>query len=248
MRQQLAESKRIALAFFQQSGPARLLMLRMCLSPQVELMESVLVENEVGWETEQLSHSEAGEPRSYRALKHVLSCWGDGRFQQFLRKSKNIAESDTLWKHTLHTEGNATDILRMCSRASCVLMDLVMMKALSFPLLLFSLLHDDSQTELILTYHQDYPCCLDSFSKSFLDKFPTAEQLASPEARHILTAIAQCTYCNIYNVERTHTRHTARARHRMTHEISLADLAMFHQVTSQFPWLSDSAVSSFGVS
>ena len=204
-RQQLAESKRISLAFLKKNGLDRLYMLRLCLSPQIALMQSTLSENQDSWQTQQLASSSLGQGRSYRVVNHVVNCWGTGRFRKFLIDTKAIAQSSTLWNHASHTEGTASDIFRMCSRSASVLMELVVMKSLTFPLLLFSLLHDDSQVDKILVYHSDFTCCLDDFSKAFLDRFPSRESLLSSQAKTILTVIAEFAFANIYDVERTHT-------------------------------------------
>ena len=130
-----------------------------------------------------------------------------------------------------------SDLFRLSLRAAAVLMELVIRPALSFPVALFQCLENTREAERILELHRQCPCVMDPFTHSFLSHYNSVAALRSEEAQTILHTLALFSVGNTFNIERLHSTHATRSRHRVTHQMSLGELALWHQGLAQAQWI-----------
>ena len=183
----------------------------------------------------------AGEDRTYRVVEMYMDSRVGGKFQDVLNVICRAVENSDNWKHCLCTEQAVTDLHRLSLRAAAVMLELVIKPSLSFPYKLIATLDSPELINSVLEVHQQSPCMLDTFSKSFLDRYSAESALKSEEALVILHAVAQLVVGNTFDVERVHSKHATRSRHRVTHEMSLPDLALWHQAVAKPPWINEAA-------
>ena len=223
----MAVSKKKALEFFAEDGLRRMFLVRRCLQPQITLMSQMLAMNSALWDLKQFHLAAANEERQYRLQQLFAATRPGGMFRTFLDETRQQMNAE-VWSHLDSTQQTATDVFRISCRGAAVLMEQLVLKALSFPCVVFSLLCDDEEVDSLLEHHMQYQCCLDPFSRYFLSKFHSRELLLSQEARALLLSIAQFAIGNIYNTERLHTRNALRSRQRATHKLALHHLSMWH--------------------
>eukprot|EP00971_Amphidinium_carterae_P148653 2947479-Amphidinium_carterae.1 len=225
------EHRRSALEFFEGSGLERLYIVRTVLAPQVELIHQVLALNEAEFD----AREGGNESPSFRVVELIRASQPGKMFHAFLKKTALVSTSTTLWVHCASTESFATDVFRFCTHAAAVLKELVLQQWAVFPQKLFSMLDSAAARHEIYRIYRESPCLLDEWSKAFLDKFcgeAGLDGLLDPAASAVVNSMAALVVGNIFNVERTHSKHARRVQHRVTHQLLLEDLACWHQTLS----------------
>ena len=103
-----------------------------------------------------------------------------------------------------------------------------------YPFRLFTEIMSGNFEEIVSTKR----CCLDAFSKDFLQAFPTTERLASSLCMIVVTSLLSMMDLNTYSTERIHSKSQRRQRSkRQTHVGKVAELAAWHQSYAMFGWL-----------
>eukprot|EP00971_Amphidinium_carterae_P045379 892869-Amphidinium_carterae.1 len=133
-----------------------------------------------------------------------------------------------LYNNRPKTEGMHTDTFVTCVRPAAVIFKNVIRKLNKCPFTLFELILDRSESkaeELLRLGH----CCLDMFSRKFLDCFSSVEGLLSEDAHQILAAVACRMKLTTVSTERLHSTNARTARMRVeTHSCHIEHLALQH--------------------
>ena len=241
-RQQLDESRKLALRFFDTKGPEQLYIHKTILNAQIQLMKDIVSNNDAGFDARQASR----DVRSFRVLEVLKGFKEGGMFSRFnvciLEKLTTVG----LWSEVTASEQRSSDVFRTSMRAAAVCHELLTVPCSGFPWQLFNMLDDVSHAETTMLTFQSRPCLLDCWSRGFLAEIEAQfgpRALASDIGVAIVESMAQFLMCNIFDVERTHTSHANRSRRRTTHRLALAFLAVFHQAEAGPSWFSEKRAS-----
>ena len=155
-----------------------------------------------------------------------------------------LLSSQEAWSLCIQDEASASNIVRLCLKASAVAYELIHWRCKAFPIRLFKILDDRGAAEEIIGVFNSSTCLLDDFSLAHISAFPSASALCSQESIQILSAVAGQFQGSIYSTESLHSRNARRAKHRLTHHLSLRHLAMWHQVRAQPAWMCQDVLES----
>eukprot|EP00971_Amphidinium_carterae_P351788 6492280-Amphidinium_carterae.8 len=227
-REQMARSRRRALAFFSSNYLPLLFIMLVSLRPQLQVMHHALHQVSYAWEAEQHQRYAEHGLRCFRMLE-----WHKGIEQQkYINQAVTNAKDPLLWNNICETEEWRTIIMQTLMRPIATVWALLYIRTRGFPYSVFSLLKHTSEAEKLATARTllATPRCMrDSFGKSFLETFNTEQLLLSECARQVLTAIATITATTTFSTERLHSRNSRRARHRVhTHVADLRTIALAH--------------------
>ena len=215
----------------------KLYMVMTSLLPQKKLMsKSIEISGSVS-EINRLHVAAQTNQRCFR-IEEFFNAVEPGRwlhtFQEHVQAT--LASADT-WELCVHDEATASDIVRLRLRSSATAAELIQWRCKSYPCQLFKVLEDAEAAEKAIQVYRDTPCLLDEFSLQHISAFPSASALRSQDSVQILSALAVHFLGSIYSTESLHSRNSKRAKHRLTHNLSVRNLAMWHQVRAQPPWL-----------
>ena len=213
-------------------GLLDLYVLRSALEPQQLLIHKLLRQTSRLSELEWLDQVAKGENRSYKALTLAFGSDAGGVLHEYLSAIATHLGDERRWSPCHLVEAVASDIMRLSLRGAAVCHELLVMRSQSFPCVLFRLLQGPGYAQEILELANHSPCLLDAFSRRHLAAFATAEALNSQESLMVLRSTAMLFQGNTYSTETLHSKATRRSKNRITHSMSLHDLAMWYQVSA----------------
>ena len=225
---QLNSRQRKKAAAWLESCPLPHLMgMRLCMQPLSHLLFQYLQRAGQTWELEQRAKEAESlqlnqGPARTTSLLEYLSLTSENKFFQNLQDlldSKSWSSVDSAaW--TLEFQ---TLFFRMTSRMGALVQQVLVAPTSQFPLRFLDLFWDGraGKDELLSAP----PCCLDSFSKYFLEVFP-GDKLHSQEAEATFSAIVQCAQTETVGLEWGHGRvsRLLRASSTQTHTPSMSFL------------------------
>ena len=209
----MSENRRLALRFFDISGPQTLYIVMTVLGPQITLMRAMVAGNESVFELTQFEKTQA--ERRYRITELLEGMEQECMFATTFRRLLLQMANQSLWTEVTATEATASTIFRTSMRAASVCHELLVAPLSNFPARLFSILRAPASAAETMECLAARPCMGDPFSHEFLsalteDFGPSA--LSSPVGATILESISAQLMGNIYDIERTHTGHATRSK------------------------------------
>ena len=115
------------------------------------------------------------------------------------------------WRRCPHTQA-----VRTCTRTASVAYYLCIQRSRAYPAKLLMLVDALELASEILETHKSHPCLLYPWSKAFLAIHDASESLLGFSSLALLSAVAQSLVTNIYDIVCIHSKHSLRARHRVT--------------------------------
>ena len=207
-----------------------------CLRPQMHLIQRV-VDISGPWSEIMRLHLSEQNDRHFRVLEFANAAEEGGFVHEHQKAAMLVMQSADVWAPCVFDEKRSTDVARLSLRACATVHELLQLRCRAFPIQLFSVLQDPSACEYILQVRRDYPCMMDPWTMHHIDKFPDAAALLSPQSKQILAAAALHFRGTIHSTETLHSRNSRRARNKMTHDLTLANIASWLQVRAQPKWM-----------
>ena len=211
--------------------------MRLCLRPQVRLMQVILKQDSQQHLAASLCmQMDRGQrPHNILALHRGQDTW------QMLRDSLRLLQSMELWAHLPQTEELYSHVIMSMTRAAAVVWQQIILRMAQFPYKLFRLLEGGTQQELqqvaadILATPR---CQLDDFTESFLHSYNTVDLILSPESIEIVSAIASLIRGSTFSTERLHSCNRRRAFGRVqTTTLDAQTLALPHSGQAIPKWM-----------
>ena len=239
MRKEADQNRKLALTFFATAAPERLSAMLAVLNAELELMASLLRDNEKEWEIGELTAFMENGQRSYHLVELHKAAQRGGKFAQFLVKCRQTLCESILWSECHQTIYFASYIHKLAARAAAVTYQLAVLPALAWPTKLFALLAEPERAvaERLLDEYARHPCLLDPFSVHFMSTHDSPELFLSQPALSTLASVAEVTVTNTFNIEREHTKNIARTRNRVTHAMALGDVALWRMAVAGPGWV-----------
>ena len=216
-----------------------LCLVMIALRPQMGLMNKIIEVSGAAAEVARMHTSfESGMTKRNFCIEELDSaCDPGGWFHGFQVQMRELMTTQDPWIVCGSDERTASEILRLCGRASSTAHELLAQRFTAFPICLFRVLKHPEQAPRILALAAEHPCLLDSFSASHLSLYDSPEKLVCQESLQSLALVALEFEATIASVESTHSRNSKRAKHRLTHHMSLPHLAMYHQLRARPRWV-----------
>ena len=238
LRKELDEHRKLSLAFFRGDVLDKFYIVFSSLRLEVELMRDLLAPNSINWEVQEMGKVSSGGRRSFPiANLHHASTHETGELRQFLRRCLARLDSADRWMNVPHSEYVGTYIFKCFARCASVPWQLLVTKCLQFPARLFVPLMEPWRSEEVFEAAIAKPRLLDAFSAGFISKYNSPALLASDEAMMALTAVASNLKTTTFDTERTHTKNITKTRYRITHAVSLGDLAAWSAAFAAPSWM-----------
>eukprot|EP00971_Amphidinium_carterae_P072881 1441234-Amphidinium_carterae.2 len=222
-----------------QGGCEDLYLLMAALRPQKQLMKNLMDLSNQALHIKDMHRSwSEHQPRKY-GMFHFYSAHESGHMANSFQKSMNhLVHDELVWSVCARDEARVTHMYRLCLRASAVVHELIQLRCRGYPAKLFRVLqHQEDAATHVLEDFVQHQCMLDSFSLHHVQSFPSVPELVSQDSFQILSAMAEQFVGSIFSTESLHSRNSIRARHRLTHELGLHHLAMWHQVVADPRWM-----------
>ena len=241
-KQRELQDQRVAAAReWLQSDHENLYVLMTALHPQMRLMSKVIDITGSKSEVHRLHTAAASGERRFR-IEEFYNGSRPGRWlHSFQSELWAMLSSREVWSLCVQDENSASNIARLCLRASAVAYELIQWRRDSFPCKLFKIIDSEAAAQQAFDVFTSSPCLLDEFSWRHISAFPSVAALRSQESIQILAAVAVHFQGSIYSTESLHSRNSRRAKHRLTHDLALRHLGMWHQVRAQPPWMCQDA-------
>ena len=236
MRKEAAENKKIAATFLSSSPLDSLVLLRVSLDPEIELMSSLLHLCGQQTDSQQLGKQLREGFRTFPVLELARGTL----FQKFLQKTFSQMRTTTPWMCMSAHEAEANRVFRLCMRPAAVVRMLLATTWSNYPAKLFLLLDSDAGVKErvkreVLELARTSPCRLDDVTATVVSWFPDME---GRELAEILSTLALQIHTTIASTESLHSRHSRRSRGRIqTHTMHLAGLGVMHCATTEPSWL-----------
>ena len=161
-----------------------------------------------------MEHVLAGRQHSSRLLHLSLSCEPGGACWNMLKRTWEQFRTPSLWAHLPRTECTCTDILRYGLRPAATVYYLVISVYRNLPYLLLHLLTNPESSKDFEEGLLPKTCCHDAYSKAFFQRYPTATDMTSLEAKLELRMLGMLGMANSFDVERLHSSTARRSRTR----------------------------------
>ena len=227
-RAENALSLQKGLDFMQPGLVERIVVLRASLSPEKELMASLLHNVSRTWEAEQVVAEAEHRTREFR----VTQMHRGVALQKFLVETWRLFTQSELWRLFACTESFYTTLLKCMMRPAATVYQLVVVRVRLFPYKLFGLLDAGDDRELFaaaLLESRRTPCLMDRFSATFLGRYDTVNKLLSPESIGTLALLATKIQLTTYSTERLHSKNLRRSKARViAKRATLHHLALAH--------------------
>ena len=214
---------------------ASLWLLRASLQPQVQAMAQLLSQCSDEWEVSQMHNLLEHGFREYRLTNLVAL------LKKFYSESLKRFLDTTLWSPLLpRTELTQTQVFRFNFRAPSFVWQTAGRNSSSWPWPLFKLLTSRTQetaAALVGTF-RERPCLLDEWSRCFMTKYSSIQDLLSEEVHQILAALSTILRGTTYPTERAHSKNSRHVSKRVQC-VSLdgASLGLVHAGSSGFQFL-----------
>ena len=239
-RLEQAENRRKALEFLGVTGVFdEVHILYKSLQAEQRYMNSFLHMSSVAWKMQQAALFAATGDRSYQ----VFNMLSPSLWIEYCDAALTLLQDDESWSHLNFTLRNSTNILRFVAHAASVIFELVVLPARGFPLKLMKLLDptEDRRSLAEAFLSEEAKCSHDSFTKTFLEKFCTVEEVCGEHALLTLRMLAEALEGNTHSTERLHSVNLRQARKRETHVADLTWLTLQHQRFAGLAWLTPSS-------
>ena len=133
-----------------------------------------------------------------------------------------------LWVHMPETEEWRSQLLRMMMRPAACVFQLVKITTQGFPYRLAALVVGSLTAEEADKILKTPKCLLDRFSRDFLARFASVQQLQSEEAKQMMTLVSHMALCCTYTTERLHSCNLRRTQTRVSNKACLQHVALSH--------------------
>ena len=194
----------------------KLLLLRLVMEPQARMMDALLRMGSRRWEDKELRNELKSGARAYRITE-----LGSGRLEErCLRQVSSFLMHDGLLVSQLSkTTAFRSLAFRMSARLGAATYFYATIPHRCAPYSIFRLLDNPSSVGSLLSLK---PCQLDSYTKSHLQSFPTADDLLSVPSLVQLRAVASLVEVDIAAREcgHAHCRRVKELRSVQTHPIA----------------------------
>ena len=206
------------------------------ITPEVQLMESILASCSTRWEASEMAKLQAGIPRQYR----LGLLYGESKvFKTFMTQCASLLRNDDPWQHLIPSQDLASDIVVAVLRSAAVVFELLVADLGRYPAKLFRHLEEgNSDVAAALAAHllQTPKCCLDPFTKAFVEHY--GEELQGPEARCVLLTLMRMLDANNFSCERLHSKNLRLSKMRVnTVPLDVAFLGAHHQAFAGPKWV-----------
>ena len=199
----------------------KVLLVRLVMEPQARMMDALLRMGSRRWEDKELRNELKSGARAYRITE-----LGSGRLEErCLRQVSSFLTHDGLLVSQLsQTTAFRSLAFRMSARLGAATYFYATIPHKCAPYSIFRLLDNPSSVGSLLSLK---PCQLDSYTRSHLQSFPTADALLSVPSLVQLRAVASLVEVDIAAREcgHAHCRRVKELRSVQTHSIALEDLS-----------------------
>ena len=214
-RQQHRLRLKSALSFMREPSSwfSKLLVMRISLQPQIDLMAKILHTSSIAYKHEQLSQYSRGEVVTTMLEEAVqgtlvtpaLTLWADILVSKILWPQLNMPE----------TEAFRATVLRFGARPSSLVWSKIQWPFQHLPWKIFTLLQ--RPTEALCQELLRLPACMrDHFTCQILEKYSSVALLQSDELKQVLASVACMTSLSTFHTECLHSRNLRRARKRVS--------------------------------
>ena len=229
----MAESMTAGNTWLRDNGVTDMHLMVVCLSPQQHLIHAFLKESGPIFDIRQCLAMQEGQVPSYRILKMLHGSSRGGLFWKFLEETGALLKQHPVWAEFTQDERTASQALALLMRSCAVMFELVEERCKSYPMRLFGVISDPMLADDIIAEAEATPCLLDRFSREHVRCYSTPEALRSSDSVSILKGIAALFTGHIFSTESLHGRNSKRGRLRLTHPLSLQQLALWSMAEAQ---------------
>jgi hypothetical protein len=215
----------------EESSLSRIIMSRRVVQPQMLMMKQYLQQSGPKWDIMQMHSLSNTGSREYRIVRAATNT----HEKQFFERLWAIFNS-TWGAMPGKTVRANCQVFRMAARSGATCYELLVKRHSVYPYKLFRLLVDEELVEEIIS-DSKRPCCLDHWSKSFLDVYGSdATKLLSDESRQELLHMALVTPTDTAGIERRHASNRRRATSRPhASPMHVSELAAWQMVSCAGP-------------